>query len=419
MIQPSSRRAFFGTLAGSAAAVGMAGRSPAAAVADDGLARTLREISDGEVLDLSFAKEPIRIESIELLRHPDGTWLVKARSADGVEAVTVPHQSLMNVAFPVFLKTFVPAFEKKDARQLERLEWETYRFNYKTQGQIYWVAQMALESAVLELLCRTHDRPLADLFGGRRRDEIAVYFASGNRYNKPEQELEHLRGLVAKSGVKALKFRLGARMSRNADQPPKRSERLIPMVREAFGHDFTLFADANSSYDAAEAVRFGRMLEEHGYGMFEEPCPFDDLWSTKKVADELTIPVGLGEQEYSMERWQWVVGNRAADIIQPDLHYGGGFIRATKVARMAEKVGLPLMPHMSGGGLGYVDLVHFASFTPNIGPFQEFKGNAELPVECPTSSLKCEDGKVRVPVGPGFAVTIDPDFVAQAKAVRL
>jgi hypothetical protein len=61
--------------------------------------------------------------------------------------------------------------------------------------------------------------------------------------------------------------------------------------------------------------------------------------------------------------------------------------------------------------------VQFASFTPNIGPFMEFKGNTDLPVECPTSSLKCEKGVVRCPSGPGFGVRVDSDYVKKAKAV--
>ena len=70
--------------------------------------------------------------------------------------------------------------------------------------------------------------------------------------------------------------------------------------------------------------------------------------------------------------------------MQPDLHYGGGLIRATKVAWMAAAAGLKVVPHMSGGGLGYLDLVQFASFTPNSGEFMEFKGNTDLPVACAT-----------------------------------
>lgn len=207
-------------------------------------------------------------------------------------------------------------------------------------------------------------------------------------------------------------------MSRNADSLPGRTEALIPLVRKEFGDDMTLYADSNSSYDTENAIRIGRIMEEHAYGFYEEPCPFDDLWSTKEVSDALDIPVAGGEQEFSLRRFQWTIENRGVDVVQPDLHYGGGMIRATKVARMAEAANMQVVPHMSGGGLGYLDVIHFASFTPNVGPFMEFKGNTDLPVECATSSLRCENGIVRCPSGPGFGVTIDPEFVKKATLVE-
>jgi L-alanine-DL-glutamate epimerase-like enolase superfamily enzyme len=85
---------------------------------------------------------------------------------------------------------------------------------------------------------------------------------------------------------------------------------------------------------------------------------------------------------------------------------------------MAAAAGITVVPHMSGGGLGYLDVVHFASFTPNIGPFMEFKGNLDIPVECPTSSLRCEKGVVRCPSGIGFGVTVESAFVKKAVQVR-
>ena len=158
-------------------------------------------------------------------------------------------------------------------------------------------------------------------------------------------------------------------------------------------------------------------MEAHNYAFYEEPVPFDEIWECKQVADALTIPIALGEQEFSLRRFQWCIQNRAADIMQPDLHYFGGYIRSMKVARMSAAAGMKVVPHMSGGSLGYLDLVHFASFTPNIGPFMEFKGNADIPVHCATSSLKAENGIVRCPTGPGFGVTLDPDFIAKAQPV--
>lgn len=378
----------------------------------------LDRILDAPILTLDFVRQPVVVASIELLKN-GRNFLVRTRSTDGAEAITVPNPTRMRDFYRVFL-ALVPVFLRKDARQLESLLWDAYRHdsNYKLQGLALWTNVAAMEMALLELMAQTAQRSVADFFGGARRRDIPVYYASGNRGNPPEAEVDYLRRLVADSGARAVKFRLGGRMNRNVDSLGGRTERLIPLVRQAFGDGMTLYADSNSSYDVPEAIRIGRIMQDHGYAFYEEPCPFDWIWETKEVADALTIPVAGGEQEYSLRRWQWTIEHRGVDIVQPDLHYGGGLIRATKVARMAAAAGMSVVPHMSGGGLGYLDVVHFASFTPNIGPFMEFKGNADLPVECATSSLRCERGVVRCPTGPGFGVRIDPAFVNRATVVR-
>ena len=228
-----------------------------------------------------------------------------------------------------------------------------------------------------------------------------------------------MQKLVADTGAKAIKFRLGGRMSKNRDSLPGRTERLIPLVRKTFGDKMTLYADSNSSYDVPEAIRIGRIMEEHNYGFYEEPCEFDHLEETKRVADALTIPVAGGEQEGSVRRFQWMIQNRGVDIVQPDLHYYGGFIRSIRVARMAGLAGMDCTLHMSGSGLGYLDVLHFASCVPNIGPYQEFKGESTIPFTCDTSSLQCRDGIVRVPSGPGFGITIDTEFVRKAQKITV
>jgi L-alanine-DL-glutamate epimerase-like enolase superfamily enzyme len=411
------RRFLLGAAAGTLAGPRAAGAEAPKPVTAEDLDRVLA----APVLKLDFLDRPITVASMELLRNGK-TYLLRTRSADGAEAVTVPNPDKMADVYPFFLKHVVPVFVGTDARRLERTLWDVYRHasNYKMQGIALWVGVAAAEMGLLELMGGVANRPVADFFGGAVRRDVPVYVASGNRGNTPEQEVEHLQKLVAGSGVKALKFRLGGRMSRNADSPPGRTEKLIALARRTFGPGMTLYGDANSSYDVAHGIRIGRLMEEHGYGFYEEPCEFDDLWSTKAVADALTIPVALGEQEYSMHRWKWLIANRGADVIQPDLHYGGGFIRATQVARMAAVAGLPVVPHMSGGGLGFLDVVHFASFTPNVGPFMEFKGNPTFPVTSATwttSSLRCENGSVRCPTGPGFGVTVAPEFIRAAKPV--
>ena len=378
----------------------------------------LERILNAPVLRPEFLRDQIRIEKIELLRN-GRHFLVRIRSADGLVSVTAPNSDRLKESYPIFLNRVAPFFTGKNACEIEDLLVEFYRHgsNYKLQGLALWVCVAALEMGLLDLIGQTRGKPIGELFGPILRRDIPVYYASGNRGNTPEAEIEHLRKLADSCGAKALKFRLGGRMSRNEDSLPGRTEKLIPLVRETFGPEMTLYADANSSYDVPNSIRLGRLMQEHGYAFFEEPVPFDHLWETKQVADALTMPVAGGEQEFSLRRFLWMIENRAVDVVQPDLHYFGGYIRATKVARTAQAAGLICTPHMSGSGVGYVNVLHFASCTPNAGPHQEFKGETNIPCSSPTSSLKCENGFVRCPSSPGLGVTIDPDFVKKAVAV--
>jgi L-alanine-DL-glutamate epimerase-like enolase superfamily enzyme len=416
----ATRRRFLRTAAGSALLVGAVRReAPAREQARSVSTEELERVAAAPVLRADELSRPVVITGMELLKN-GRNFVVRVRTRDGAEGLSVPNAMHMVHTYPIFLNRVAPFFAGKDARQLEELLWELYRHNdnYKYQGLALWVCVAAAEFAVLDLLGKLTGKSVGDLLGGVKRREIAFYRASGTRGNTPEEEIADLKKLVAESGAKAVKFRLGGRMRKdNADSLPGRTERLIPLVRETFGPGFTLYADANSSYDAKEAIRIGRLMEQYGYAFYEEPCRFDDLEATKAVAEALTIPVAWGEQEFSEAGFRWMIAHRAVDIVQPDLHYHGGFIRSLRVARMAHAAGLLCTPHMSGSGLGYLDAAIFASILDNPVPFTEFKGDTDVPVTSPTSSLRCERGVVRVPSGPGFGVEIDPGFVREAKRV--
>ncbi|WP_169977226.1 mandelate racemase/muconate lactonizing enzyme family protein [Tautonia rosea] len=379
----------------------------------------LDRVAQEPILRVEELTAPLEITALDLLRNGQ-EFLVRVRTRDGAEGMAVPNSMHLIHTYPIFVNRVAPFFLGKDARMLEDLLWEVSRHssNYKYQGLALWVCVAAAEFAILDLLGKCTGKSIGDLLGGARRRDIAVYQASGNRGNTPEQEVDHLKQLVAESGAKAVKFRLGGRFRRDdADSLPGRTEALIPLVREAFGPDMTLYADSNSSYSVAKAIEIGRLMEAYDYAFYEEPCRFDHLEDTKTVADSLTIPVAGGEQESSEYRFRWMIANRGVDIVQPDLHYYGGFIRSMRVARMAHAAGMGCTPHMSGSGLGFLDAAHFVSCIPNPEPFTEYKGDPSIPVTSDTSSLSSENGVIRVPSGPGFGVTIDEQFVRQATLV--
>src|SRR5258708_21829410 len=215
------------------------------------------------------------------------------------------------------------------------------------------------------MLGRIANKPMGALLGGIVRQEVPYYVASGRRDTTPEQEIDYLKKLLADSGAKALKFRVGGRMSENEDAMPDRTEKLIPLVRKTFGDAMDIHADANSSYDPKEAIRVGHMLEAIKVVHYEEPCEFDHFDEMKMVADALTVPVACGEQEFSHWRFRWMIANHGADIVQPDLFYYGGVIPPIRGARVAPVAGLPLPPHASAG-FCHVYLQHFSPLTPPL-----------------------------------------------------
>ena len=136
------------------------------------------------------------------------------------------------------------------------------------------------------------------------------------------------------------------------------------------------------------------------------------------VADALAIPIANGEQDQGFVNFRWLIANDGIDIVQPDNYYFGGLIRAVKVGRMAAAFGKSIVPHMSGGGLGFLYNCHLVSVLPNAGAHHEFKGlGTQVPFECKTSPLKVTGGKIKVPTGPGLGVDIDPDFIKKHQPV--
>lgn len=372
------------------------------------------------VLRREFFKSPVIIESLELL-HYEKSYLCRVRSKDCAEGISISNSQQMRVLYPILVKRMQPFFIGKDARDLESLleEVTVYENNYKATGLAIWVPLATIEFAILDMLGRMAGKSIGLLISDKiYNPNIAVYQANGERYISAEETIEHLKRDVAISKAKAIKFKLGGRMS-HPETPTGRSEKLIRLARETFGDQMYISADANGSYTVAEAIPIGKLMQEYKYAFFEEPVPFDWYEETKQVADALEIPIAGGEQEPSTHNFRWLVANNGLAITQQDMFYFGGMVRCMRVARMAHALGKLTIPHISSTGLGYVYMMHFISAIPNSGPYHEFKEfNNTLPYKCDTSTLRSSaDGVIKVPTGPGLGLDVDPDYVRKHTVV--
>jgi L-alanine-DL-glutamate epimerase-like enolase superfamily enzyme len=386
--------------------------------------RKLDDILKQPVLKKQFFSSPVIIETVELLRLND-SYLCRVRSRDGAEGISVAHSG-MSTLFPIFLKNLQPFFIGKDARELDLIleKVYVYGFNFRYNGIALGLPLATIEFAILEMLGHMAQKPVGELIGEIHNREVGVYTATEWREKPVEESLKLIQGAVDEYDVHALKIKIGGLMFMTTDMyaagPAGRTEKMIPLVRKTFGDKMTLYADSNGFYSVPEAIRVGKLLEEYKYAYFEEPVMFDYIEDIKQVADALTIPIANGEQDNSFHGFRWLIANDGIEIVQPDNYYFGGLIRSMKVARMAAAFGKSIVPHMSGGGLGFLYDIQFVSAVPNAGAHHEFKSlKTEVRYECKTSPLKVVDGKIKVPTGPGFGVDIDPEWVKKHEPVKL
>jgi L-alanine-DL-glutamate epimerase-like enolase superfamily enzyme len=333
-----------------------------------------------------------------------GERFVRATAADG-SVGAVPANDQLTPLLGILRDLVVPTFVGRDVREIERLVDDVYAAarNYKFAGMPLWNCVGHVELACLDLLGRRVGLPLGRLAlgaeGAVRRPRIPVYVTRLTRETTPEQEVAAVEAALARSGARAVKIKVGGRLLRG-DPLPGRTGRLVPLLRRAVGDGVTIYADANGSYDVDEGIRVGRLLEAHGVAALEEPCPWQDYEGTRRVADALSLVVAGGEQESN--RWQWaaMARTRTLDVLQPDLFYNGGFVRALRVARIAAAHGLGVAPHTPKALPAAAPLLHFASVVPNLYGVQEYR--AEAP--------ELRDGHVAVPTGPGLGPEWDRRF---------
>jgi len=368
---------------------------------------------DRPLFDLhSVSSAPVIIEGIDLVRWRDIHFL-RARSKDGAEGLVMINEG-RHFLTAMLKERILPFFPGRDARDLETMidEIYVYKWNYKYAGSTFWTTVAWAEAAVLDLLGKATGKSIGDLLGGRKRDQVPVYVSSLVRETTPEAEVEWVGRRIEQTKAKAVKLKIGGRLSKNADASPGRTERLIALARKTWGGEMKIYVDANGSYDVPHALDVAKMLKAHDVVFFEEPCPFEDLDETKAVADALDMPVAGGEQDASLPRFEYMARHRVVDILQPDMLYNGGFIRNHRADVIARHYGLPLTPHSPYLGPRQALSTHFCATLPELPIEMEYAAALpERPMDWYGPQIEAKDGRVAVPTGPGLGIEFAPEVV--------
>jgi L-alanine-DL-glutamate epimerase-like enolase superfamily enzyme len=252
----------------------------------------------------------------------------------------------------------------------------------------------AIDTACWDLVGKTLGQPVYRLLGGYR-GEVEAYASQGLWLDRSRDELvEEARGLLA-AGFTGMKLRMGLEDGRE-DLARARA------VREAIGPDVALMVDVNQGWGAKQTIRMGEALAELDLRWLEEPLPFDDLDSYRRIREALDMPLCTGENNFLRADFLRLIEAEAADILMPDLMRVGGVTEWMKIARLCEAHQVAVTPHLFSEVSA-----HLAAAAPGVIWLEYQPWWSPILAE----PLELRDGGIAPGNRPGFGIELDEDAV--------
>ena len=362
----------------------------------------------------NMKKTGLKIQSVETFTSGNVS-VVRIATDDGAEGYGQISTYDADISAMIMHRKIARHALGKDPADIEAIVDRCIEANYKYPWSYVCRALSGLDTAIWDLLGKREKKSVCELIGGKRRP-IVAYGSSMSRSIKPKDEAERLVKLRDTKGYRAFKIRVGSVNGHDRDQWPGRTEELVPTVRKAIGDKVSLLVDGNSCYTPPRAIEVGKILEDNDVCHFEEPCPYWELEWTAEVTKAINVPVAGGEQDNDLAQWRRMIRMRAVDIVQPDMLYVGGLARSLRVAAMAAEANMPVVPHSANLAMVTLFTLHFLAAIPNAGPHLEFSiESAGWTKDLFYPALEVRDGKVAIPAGPGWGVTVNPKWLESAE----
>jgi D-galactarolactone cycloisomerase len=309
-----------------------------------------------------------------------------------------------------------PALIGQDSRSINRL-WNTMyngpRAHFaESYGRMFPVlgrrgllisAISGVDLALWDLAGKRLGVPVLDLLGGPARDTMQGY-ASGGWANVDEIGAQ-LQSYVDR-GFKAVKMRIGV-----MDDTVSDSVERVRAARKALGNDIDIMVDAHGTYNSVEAREFCRRAADLNIRWFEEPVSSDSRKSMTLVRQTATMPISMGESEFTCFDFQDLIDRDAADILQPDMAICGGLTEGLKVSSLAVSNQLELAPHCWGSAFSFVAGLTLAFASPSARVIEYSLGANPMLRDLVQEEIGSENGSFKPPTGAGWGLSINQDFV--------
>ncbi len=304
----------------------------------------------------------------------------------------------------------------------------------------------AIDIALWDIAGQNAGQPIYNLLGGRNRERVPVYNTCVGYGKYPDYSawMEGRTGELAVSlldqGIKAMKiwpfdqfaWTIGGPVNERGEvsifghataagiqthylsnEELKKGVAVVEDIRRAVGDKMSIAIEGHARWGLPTATRIARALEPLDIMWLEEIMPPDNAEAFVRLKTATNIPLCQSERVFTRFGFRPFIEQNAADIIMPDLSWGGGLSEGRKIASYAATYYLPITTHDCIGPVALWAAAHLMLHIPNAMIMEIVRGYVEgWYNDVVADQIKIEDGYLSLNGKAGLGTRLRDEFVA-------
>ena len=393
----------------------------------------------------SFRIAAVRVHPVEMRRvyrtrvddsEPSGKsaslyLLVELISGDGTRGVgelsdVEPAWNAPEVGeFQRFLSDQLVGADASDRHRLSETVAEAIPRQWHVElRRMLWAA---VDMALLDLAGNVMGVPAYELLGGRHRMHVPVSWVAFVRH--ASVDAKEIEARVAQ-GFRAFKLKVGSDLAADGEN--------VATIRKIAGPEAYVKVDPSGTWNEEQAIENIRKLTEVGVDAVETPVEAASREIAKNrpqlvnenpdeaamalarvrraVPAKIIEHVGDFEDQFSVA----LVRHKAVDIFNIIPSQTGSLSRARRLAEIAEAAGVQvLLGSTVELGPGTAAALHLGVSSKAVTVASDLIGPGHLEDDVVTPVFTYDAGRLRVPDGPGFGVTLDAGKLEKYRPPRI
>lgn len=384
----------------------------------------------------------MRIEKLEAL-HCDGGWRVfsflKATTDTGLTGWSEYNECYGSRGLTDVILGLADLVIGQDPRRVTSLTSTLQARTRQVRGGIAQQAIAAIENALLDIIAKDLGITVSDLFGGRVRDKLPMYWSHCGSYRishadligaAPVRCLDDLQSLgaeVACKGFTALKTNVidftrhepVMLMPGFAWTPGYPELNISPgfiqtvtaqleALRAGAGTDMDIMLDLNYNFKIDGYIQAARELA--GFNLAWLELDITDPAALARIRNSATMPIASGESLFGTRQHRPFLEHAAVDIAIIDVIWNG-YREALAIAAMADAYEINVAPHNFFGPLATLISASFCAVVPNFRIMEMDIDDVPWRDELLTNPPVVQDGHLLIADAAGWGADIDEHVV--------